>query len=815
MVSGLGWYSTPLWIEMNMVWPNWLDSVLAKSADKSIQNKPETLSQHTWNVLQRFSDLVSLRPDLPMAVGESHLWHYLFWACWLHDFGKSAQSFQDVLSGKLAKWPQRHEVLSLAFVDWLFPANESPGRLWVISAIASHHKDASYMAVYPDDLEVEDDVIPLLLNDISDSSILGLWDWLDICQHSWIQALSLNACGVNPVVLPPRQIALSNFRSRGAQSIHRGLREYQALENAMSNDTKHPMRQIAILIRGHIVSADHMASAHVDEPPKSRLDDPERLIERLNLAHLYGHQLDSLAVRGSAVLMAPTGSGKTEAALLWAVSQAESNRPVPRLYYTLPFQASMNAMEQRLGKNEKDRKAPFSDQVGLEHSRSTLAYYRRFLEEDYSPENALKAARWSNNLARLNYYPVRVLSPYQLLKAPYRLKGYETLLTDCFGAAFVFDEIHAYEADRLAKILATVKYLREQYGARFFVMSATLPVLLRDRLTDALGNYRLLQASPELYAQFRRHVLILKDGDMLSDQALDRIAQVAKGGQSVLVCCNTVNRAQMVCESLKERLKGCVEVLLLHGRFSGKDRLTKEVTVRDATGSRSEQRRPIVLVATQVVEVSLDIDLDVIYTDPAPLEALLQRFGRVNRRRLKEAAPVCVFRDPVPDDWRPYDPALIKASLAVLEKHKDQIIDEAEISKWLDEVYGNPEIATAWNKEYQSAYTEFCEITLATLRAFQSNPQLEEVFYQAFDSVEVLPFGLSKQYETALEDNHPLEASQLLVPLRWRQYMMLKNQGRVRESDDHHLREVDAYYDSDTGLDLTRRYKEWGDDLND
>src|SRR5581483_7526029 len=410
--------------------------------------------------------------------------------------------------------------------------------------------------------------------------------------------------------------------------------------------------------------------------------------------------------RGSTVLMAPTGSGKTEAALLWAVSQN-----APRLYYTLPYQASMNTMEKRLNEDEVDgegkitRDAPFKNQVGLEHSRSTLAYYRRLLLEDENadPKKITQAARWLNDLARQNYYPVRVLSPYQVLKAPYRLKGYETLLTDCYGAAFIFDEIHAYDAGRLAKILALVKHLRERYNAKFLVMSATLPQLLRECLRDALGEFTLVTASEELYQEFRRHKLALCDGELLADENLEQIADAARNGQAVLVCCNTVGRAQEAWQTLRRALDTQAHVELLHGRFNGRDRLTKEALVRDATGSRSENRRAIVLVATQVVEVSLDIDLDVIYTDPAPLEALLQRFGRVNRRRLNTAgARVNVFREPIPDKPRPYVPELIGAALEVLEKHDREWIDEARVSDWLDEIYARPEIRAPWLETFRS-----------------------------------------------------------------------------------------------------------------
>ncbi|RJQ32063.1 MAG: hypothetical protein C4589_01000 [Peptococcaceae bacterium] len=240
---------------------------------------------------------------------------------------------------------------------------------------------------------------------------------------------------------------------------------------------------------------------------------------------------------------------------------------------------------------------------------------------------------------------------------------------------------------------------------------------------------------------------------------------------------------------------------LLHGRFNARDRLEKEKTVQAATGSRSAARKLVVLVATQVVEVSLDIDLDVIYTDPAPLEALIQRFGRVNRRSLKKCAPVYVFRLPV-DGQGIYDDKLIVRALAVLEKQDGRMINEAEVSDWLDEVYQG-EIAENWNREYEKAYADFWDSCLSTLAAFESDDWLEEAFYKAFDSVEVLPETLAETYESLVQEN-PLEASQLLVPVRWGQFMQLRNRGKVRPARNKTWpKTVDAPYNSEDGLVLS------------
>lgn len=775
------------------LWPDWLDNIWAKSPQTNRQ-QGESLARHTWNVLDMLAQSVRLRFNLDTTPGPPGLWHCLFWACFLHDFGKAARGFQNTLRGG-KRWSHRHEVLSLVFLDWIADALSEEQRQWVAAAIVSHHRDAKEIQLlYMDPTDPADDSLLPLVAEISSSSLSGLWRWLNECPASWIEALGLGEAGIQLPMLPDRTEAVYMVREQGASRVRHWLRGYRRWLRTLNRTQEHSLIIGTLALRGYVISSDHMASARVGPLRPPNITRPSDLLARWRLDEddLYAHQQTSLHTHGEAILIAPTGSGKTEAALLWACAQRDRTRPTPRLFYTLPYQASMNAMYDRL------QEQGFADQVGLEHSRSTLALYRR-LVDDYAPEQAQRAARWQKNLARLNYFPVRVLSPYQILKGPYRLKGYEALLSDFFNAAFILDEVHAYEAGRMAIILSTVKYLREKFGARFFVMSATLPRLQQTRIADALGQHTLIRATPELFERFRRHRLSLMDGDLLADECLRHVVEAAQNRQSVLVCCNTVKRVQRAYDELCRRLKGRVEAVLLHGRFNSADRLLKETIVRRATSSQSKQKAPILLIATQAIEVSLDIDLDVIYTDPAPLEALIQRFGRINRRRRKEEAPVYVLSEPA-DGQGVYEDDLVEATLAVLANNAGQVIDEARVPDWLDEVYRG-EIADRWDEAYDRAGSEFADACLVTLRAFDSNEDLEEAFYRAFDSIEVLPASMEERYRQLLRYS-PLEASELLVPLRWGQFYRLRASGKVGAINGGWPRVVDAEYSSESGLRL-------------
>lgn len=763
----------------------------------------ETLVEHTAAVLQQLAGLYRLRPCLAAEIGQPRLWHDLYWAAFLHDWGKAATGFQAQLRPGGPRWQKRHEVLSLAFVDYVAAVGD-PAQRGITAAIVSHHREADFLAAeYAEADEVEDDAVWPLLHEVPEATLRGLWEWLTRCGPTWVEELGFTEAGVSVPGFPASPEPAAEFRQRAFRRIHRLLRDFQRFVGELKNaPPDSPARRVAILLRGLSVTADHAGSAHTTPfplRPEFSGDDLLRIWavqwgQPLDWDGLHEHQRACAGTTASIALAAPTGSGKTESALLWAAAHRDNRRP--RLFYVLPYQASMNAMRTRLAGLYGE------ELVGLQHGKARHALYRRLLEQDYLPRDAARAAKDAVNLSRLHHPPVRVLSPYQLLKACYRLKGYEAIWADLYGGLFIGDEIHAYEVKRLALIIGLFRHLSVHYDARFCLMSATFPRLLREWLAEAIPDLTMISATPDTFAAFRRHHLRLQSGEL--GEHLDLIRQTAASGLAILVCCNTVRRAQEVYAALRDRPPGDGwRMELLHGRFNPRDRTRKEQALLAQMGTRvSGGDRRALMVATQVVEVSLDIDFDVLFTEPAPLDALLQRFGRVNRGRRVPLRAVYVFDAPT-DGQRVYDGELVERAVNLLRREFGETggpLDEGQVSAWLDEIYAG-EVAERWQAEYRRELAEFEAAILGTLYPFQADESLEAQFYQAFDSVEVLPACLEEEYRS-LAETEPLVASELLVPIRYGQLARLKREGQVQPTAEWPP-VVDVPYTSEEGLRLT------------
>ena len=281
-------------------------------------------------------------------------------------------------------------------------------------------------------------------------------------------------------------------------------------------------------------------------------------------------------------------------------------------------------MYQRLKKLVSDEK------IGMLHGKAAYFVYRQLVDNNYAPQDAVTSVRRELNLTKKICRPYKVLTPFQLLKAFFGIRGFEMQMAEMSHGLFIFDEIHAYDPHTTALILTMIKKLREDYDAKFCIMTATMPKFLKDMISKVLEDPPQVQMPAEERDRFTRHRVQLLKGNI--HKAIPLIEERLTQKQRVLVVCSTVQQAQNVFQ----KLQGVAEnAKLIHSRFILRDRERIEKELADAD----------LLVGTQAVEVSLDIDFDCLFSEPAPIDALIQRFGRINRKGKKGTCDVCICRE--------------------------------------------------------------------------------------------------------------------------------------------------------------------------
>ncbi|HOV43696.1 MAG TPA: CRISPR-associated helicase Cas3', partial [Syntrophothermus lipocalidus] len=519
-----------------------------------------------------------------------------------HDLGKAACGFQRSLQERNFRWEFRHEVLSAALLSC---GNlDDSTKMLALAAVLTHHRDLNDSGLLNDACLValpEPDILEMVLRKFSEKAreLTTWWGWLE------------NFCGKEPelqhIVFPekPEELVAPDMW------VERLKDEIEGIE--MFADTR---ANELLLARGWLMAADHAVSAGVgnfnDVLPRFPKPPAVRPFQQRLASHT-----------GHAFLEAPTGSGKTLAAMLWL----ENNRKHgERVFYLLPYQASIEAMAQTL------EKALGQEYVGVVHSRALDYAFREHFEVSGDYETAARLAKTETELNRLVHKPLKVGTPFQLLKWFFGIPRFEIGLSEMIGGLFVFDEIHAYDAHTAALIAEMVRVLR-QIGGRCFFMSATFPPFLKSILEEALGEtvreYGITRDEKDpwtrkLLAQARHR---LRWHEESLDDLIPDIVKAAKGRNRVLVVANRVAQAQELYRSLKGKIQ---DVYLLHSRFTRRDRVALEREIIGSLGGLSFTNVRV-LVATQVVEVSLDVSFDTIFTELAPVDDLLQRFGRVNR----------------------------------------------------------------------------------------------------------------------------------------------------------------------------------------
>lgn len=395
------------------------------------------------------------------------------------------------------------------------------------------------------------------------------------------------------------------------------------------------------------------------------------------------------------LIEAPMGEGKTEAA--WFAHLELQRRFEHRgLYIALPTQATGNAMFARTLAFLRAQDAGRVLDLQLLHGGTLLNDSFQQLRltsvhDDADPKAAqVKAGEWFTHKKRalLSEYGVGTVDQALLPVLPVR--HHFVRLWGLANRVVVFDEIHAYDAYTGTLLIHLLRWLRA-LGSSVLLLSATLPPAIRRELAQVVGSE--LPATEAAYPRLsvfatgsirqihfeadptrRVSIDIQPIGSALEDMQTELLRRLSKGGMG-LALVNTVQRAQVLYglfpegrpllwkgEQVGKLLDDGTEIYLFHARFPASQRQLREQRVLDIFGKEGGEKGALrsgrkILIATQVAEQSLDLDFDLMATDLAPIDLLLQRAGRLWRhphpRRPVEAPVLLVagLAGDAPDDF--------------------------------------------------------------------------------------------------------------------------------------------------------------------
>ncbi|MEV5501629.1 CRISPR-associated helicase Cas3' [Nonomuraea fuscirosea] len=759
-----------------------LSQVLAKSASGSGLGRPELLTEHSRTVCDATRTIADRIGSPGVLASQPKFWSWVETAALLHDAGKVAEGFQRQLRPGGESWGERHEVLSLAYVDLLTRHLNPRDRKMVAAGVAFHHRPLTshrggdLRSMYPPVAEWERkfgrDPAPVLGRPRIQVPATRHRAWL-----AWL-ARHLAV----PVPADERRL-WELARDAFAQ-----------LTGEWINPVSDEDGLVAVLLQGAVTLADHSGSAHV--PLQTHMPLPRDFLSRLPTP--YPHQRQAAVTSQHLVLVSPTGSGKTEAGLAWASRQLDDMPGRPRLVWLLPYRASIDAARDRFIKHLDPPPGQTKPDIGVLHATAARTLLARAVADECTPGPAdARRARARAGAMRLFSQRARVATPHQLLRAAIAGTRYSSVLLEQANALMVLDELHAYDPATFGRICACMR-LWQQLGSRVAVLSATLAQPMIDLIQDTLGTVEIRRAPAGTAPA--RHRLTLDKDPIDSDASLVRIRSWLDEGQSVLVIANTVAMAQKLYRELDHP-----DAMLLHSRFRSRDRaaIERRILLRYPERQPGETApRGGLTVATQAVEVSLCLDFDRGVTELAPIEAVAQRAGRVNRRGRHRDGLVefRVHTDVVPN--RPYDEGALHASLTALTTTPGPEISEETIDAWLNAAYATP-WGQNWATEAEEHRDEFSREFLTFPDPFHDRSEFADKLDEAFDTVEVLLREDLNEYRTEA-DKDPLLAAGLLIPIRYTQLAALRSAGRAEFiKRDLRLWVIDAAYDPALGLDLS------------
>jgi len=460
---------------------------------------------------------------------------------------------------------------------------------------------------------------------------------------------------------------------------------------------------------GCLRRCDYSASGNVNIEDAKNLkeyvykDINEKIKDKIKSKDIWQEKILEQKDYDNMVLIAPTGSGKTEFALLWVKNRGK------KLIYTLPLRVALNDLYWRFADKEKGYFE--NNLLSILHSTSFIEYLK---EDKYGEELDVGEKQ---TISELFSSPLTLTTPDQIFLISLKYYGFDKIVSTYPLSAIVIDEIQAYNPEMAAVIIKTLKIIKELFG-NLLIITATFPPYFREFVNEE--DFKIIDIK-KMDDEIKRHVKnynlkrhridVLncqifeyeenEDSKLrINEQSFKKLKEilVENEDKNILIILNNVGKSIELFKKLendneiKERIIVKDEnneiPLLLHSRIIEKGKSKRIEAIKKAL---EKGEKGMVVVSTQLVEASVDIDFDLLITEISPIDSQIQRWGRIYRNRNSDYNDVhpniFIFLGIDRGTSAIYDKRVIEKTIEVLKRYHGELLDYEAERDIIEEVF--------------------------------------------------------------------------------------------------------------------------------
>ncbi|WP_270838406.1 CRISPR-associated helicase Cas3' [Peptacetobacter hiranonis] len=676
-----------------------INEILENDIIQEIENKlakpDKTIKEHTMDLIEELNKLKKLG-----YISDDKLFSLVEKACIYHDIGKINKEFQKRIErskDKKVKFNDEkevaHNILSIYFIDDK-KFSDINDYLKVLHSVLNHH----------------------------------------------------NYCNTFEVMRDKKELISELLEGYNTKKIKKSI-ENKIAEIIEDNDS--------IKIKGYLHKCDYNASAGtVSEYPNNFLEESlNNMMQEWKKSNSESdwNELQKFCIENrneNIIAVAQTGMGKTEAGLLWIGDN--------KGFFILPLRTAINAIYDRVRKNiihEKD----LEHRLSILHS-SSLEYYLNNLENKKVDEN-FDLLEYENVGKQLSI-PLNISTMDQLFDFVFKYQGYELKLTTLSYSKILIDEIQMYSPELLAYLICGIEKIVE-LGGKVAILTATLPPFIKDLLEKNIE----FKYNPNGFTNdLKRHNLKVIEEEINPDDIYAKYIENKNADREnkILVVCNTIKQAQNIYDDLAKMLseEDRKNLNILHSRFIRKDRLEKEESIlefgRTYDENKNIDKKNGIWISTSIVEASLDIDFDYLFTELQDLNSLFQRLGRCNRKGKKDSSKhnCFIYTEIKSSTLKNGKHGFIDKEMYGLSKsailsisEKGQISEKEKINLINDYLTTDNLKNSDYMKDYDNEYGYIKSLTPYTINK-------KEIELRNINTIDIIP---SPVYEENIEDIKDLE----------------------------------------------------------